>query len=141
MFWSALPLISFVLHALWERAHIVLYTDYDAMEGVLPVWLVATLGDVLYTLVAVGAVSVLRKYKVIRVQQGSRCEYGLFFLLGFGIALFVEYKALALHKWAYLPAMPLIPYLNVGLSPILQMTLLLPLSVFLSRALPLYSKR
>jgi hypothetical protein len=44
----------------------------------------------------------------------------------------VEYKGLMFHRWSYLPSMPIIPFLNVGASPVLQMTILLPLSLFLA---------
>jgi len=56
-------------------------------------------------------------------------------VLGFFIAVFVEYKGLFLNRWHYLEAMPVISGLGVGLSPILQMSLLLPVSVFLTKYL------
>lgn len=45
---------------------------------------------------------------------------------------YLAINALLLGKWSYAPTMPLVPYLRVGLMPILQMTLLLPLSFYLA---------
>lgn len=96
----------------------------------MPVALLATIGDVLYTLGAFALVSGF-KGKVAWLQEARRQDYLMLVTLGFFIALFVEYKGLALDRWQYLPDMPIIPLLNVGLSPVIQMALLLPLTFFI----------
>ncbi len=127
--YALLALISFLLHFVWERLHITLYTGYEAMEGVLPVYLFATLGDVAYTLGAVVLVSFFTGSLVWFVRARVWGFLGLA-IVGFCIALFVEYKAMALGRWEYTDAMPMLWSLPV--SPLVQMTLLLPLSVFLT---------
>jgi len=42
-------------------------------------------------------------------------------------------KALALGRWEYAAAMPIVPLLRVGLSPVLQMAVLLPLAVYFGK--------
>jgi hypothetical protein len=128
----ALTLVSCVLHAAWERSHIVLYTAYEKMEGALPVYVFATLGDVAYTLLAY-AVFALLKRDALWVRNAELSDFLLLAAAGFGVALFVEYKAFVLERWSYTPAMPIIPLLRVGLSPMVQMMLLLPLSVYLTK--------
>lgn len=129
---SAVPFVllvavAFILHFVWEMAHIPLYTGYEALGTGMSLTLLATAGDVLYTLAAVLLVALFKQnFKWIRAAKPS--DYVGLGVLGFCIALFVEYKALALHRWAYTAAMPL--FAGVGVSPLLQMTLLLPLSVF-----------
>lgn len=127
----ALLVVSGAVHSVWEYLHMGLYVGYGALEGALPVWVYATLGDVAYTLVA-GLLIALFKGRMDWVGDARGRDYPGLAILGFTIALLVEYKALALHRWAYAAAMPIIPYLHVGLSPILQMTLLLPLSVWIA---------
>lgn len=39
-------------------------------------------------------------------------------------AMLVEWRALHDARWTYAPAMPVIPIIHVGLSPILQMTII-----------------
>ena len=122
-----------LLHLLWECAHVRLYTGYEHLTH-MPILVYAISGDVLYTLVAIFFVSLV-KGQLDWLAMPSVRDLMALMLLGFWIALFVEYKALALHQWAYLDTMPIIPILNVGLSPIVQMTILLPLTVLFSAGL------
>ena len=137
---ALLALVSFALHFVWEFSHVRLYTGYSHWSGNAPVYVLATFGDVLYTLGAFALVCAIKKtYDWVRDATAS--DYLVLVSLGFLIALFVEYKGLALDRWQYLPQMPIIPVLKVGLSPILEMSLLLPLSVFLAARVSLFVER
>jgi hypothetical protein len=121
--------VAFVLHSVWEASHVGLYVGYAGLDTFgLPLTLWATLGDVLYTVGAYLLVALIKGDLAWAARFGWRDGAALA-LIGGTIALLVEYKALALHSWAYASAMPIIPYLHVGLSPVLQMTIVLPLSV------------
>jgi hypothetical protein len=133
--YAVIAAIAFLFHLAWERVHIRLYTNYDAMKGILPVHVLATIGDVAYTLCAVFFVAILKRDVVWFLSPVSTADIFLLAGLGFCLALFVEYKALYFKKWEYLPSMPIIPYLHVGLSPIAQMTVLLPVTVCIAAAL------
>ncbi len=55
-------------------------------------------------------------------------------VLGALWAIGIEYNAVILnHRWAYADFMPLLPLLNVGLLPVVQMMVLPLLSIFLTR--------
>lgn len=129
---------AFLLHYAWEALHAPLYTNYGSLGGPLPLALYATLGDVFYTLFAVAVVALYRRDGgwIIRARG---VDYAALALFGFCISVFVEYKALFLERWEYAPAMPLL--FGIGLSPILQMAVLLPLSVFLARLLLRFFKK
>jgi hypothetical protein len=128
-----LSVVAFVLHLFWESAHVSLYGGFEHITT-MPITFYASLGDVLYTL---GAVLMIALFKG-RADWFTELHWndltGLA-LVGFCIALFVEYKALAFDSWFYLDAMPIIPIFEVGLSPIVQMTILLPLSVWVASRL------
>lgn len=123
-------LVSFFLHLGWESLHVPLYAGYERWTGGSSVVLLATIGDVLYTLGAFALLSVFKK-NLDWIRDATLSDYLALAATGFFIALFVEYKGLALGRWEYLPAMPIIPFLGVGLSPILEMTFLLPLTLLL----------
>ena len=127
----------------WEYTALPLYTDYAALGSGPPLVLWASCFDVVYVLGIVGAVA-LWKGKKDWMVQGTAHEYFLAVFLGFLVALFVEYKALYFHRWGYAAAMPIIPILNVGLTPIIQMTVFAPLSALLAglaeRRFLVYSK-
>jgi hypothetical protein len=125
--YAALTAVAFLFHVVWERMHIRFYTNYNAMKGRLPVVINATIGDVMYTLAAVLILALVSHDPLWFSDAGMR-EFALLAVFGFCIALFVEYKAMRLKRWEYLPAMPRL--FGYGLSPLLQMTVLLPLSVY-----------
>lgn len=122
-----LAIVSFLLHLAWEWMHIVLYTEYDALKGRIPVFVFATFGDVLYTILAVLTVSLFKGGLLWMLSPQTNDLLGLM-VVGLWVAVFVEYKAKALHRWKYTDSMPTIS--EIGLSPVAQMTVLLPLSVF-----------
>ena len=130
--WIALSLITFIPHLFWESFHISLYGGYDNLSPYLPISIWATIGDVFYTLAIVGLISVFKNNLHWIENRMSKKDIISLAVAGFLVALSVEYKAIALDRWFYLPNMPVIPILEVGLSPILQMTLLLPLSVYVT---------
>ncbi len=131
-FWQILcvAVVSFIAHFMWEMAHIGLYTGYEHITR-LPITLYATIGDVVYVLIGVLLVSLFKR-SFAWFDTPNRGDFIALAVIGFLIALFVEYKGLMLGRWVYTDAMPIVPLLNVGLSPLVQMTILLPLSVWIS---------
>jgi len=128
-----LAAIAGVLHLVWEKMHVRLYGGYQHLTRI-PITVYATMGDIGYTIGAVLLVSLLKE-DLSWVLSPSGGELVGLAVLGCMIALLVEYKALALKRWFYLDAMPIVPVLRVGLTPIMQMTVLLPLSVWLASEL------
>jgi len=53
--------------------------------------------------------------------------YVLIEVTGVVLAVIVEWAALRRGRWAYRPAMPLVPGFGIGLIPVLQMAILPPL--------------
>ncbi len=121
--------VTFILHLVWESVHLSLYKGYEKLGTGWRLSLMATLGDVMYVLLAVLFMSLVKE-NVTWLSHPTFVNYGNLALLGFAIALFVEYKALALRRWGYGDRMLLV--FGVGLSPLLQMTILLPLAVYIA---------
>ena len=134
--WLILILLAFSLHFVWEKSHLPLYYGYQNLSPFLPITIWATVGDVLYTLVVVGIATLFKKDFGWIKNIGRKDIIGLA-IAGFFVALFVEYKAFAFNLWFYSSEMPIIPIIRVGLSPVLQMTILLPLSVYITNKLSL----
>ena len=135
---ALLALVSFVLHFAWESEHLTLYTGYEGISGPFPVTLYAALGDVVYTLGAYLVIALLLRSPDWPLGA-SRRSYALLVVLGLSIALFVEWKAALLSRWEYAEAMPTL--FGIGFSPLVQMALLLPLSVYLSAELCLFLRK
>jgi len=127
---AAIAVVAGALHLVWEGMHVSLYGGYETLTR-LPITFYATIGDVGYTIGAV-LLAALFKGNFRWLSAPSMRDLAGLAVMGALIALFVEYKALALGRWFYLDAMPMIPILNVGLTPILQMMILLPFSVWVA---------
>ena len=130
-FFAIFIFISAILHFVWESFHIRFYGGYDALSPYLPLSLWATIADIFYAIAALLFVSLIKHWFGWLGAPRWNDILGLA-LIGFSIALFVEYKAFIFGKWYYLDTMPIIPFLEVGLSPILQMTILLPFATYLA---------
>lgn len=126
---AIISFVSFILHLTWERSHIHLYTGYDALKGRLPVFVWASLGDVMYTFFAIILAGIFKGSLYWFLFPRLADFLGLA-IMGFLIAIFVEYKAMALKRWEYTGKMPRL--FGLGATPLIQMTVLLPLSVYMT---------
>lgn len=65
--------------------------------------------------------------------RGRWNMYATTAVLGLAFAALVEHWALATGRWSYTERMPVVSLLSAGLWPLLQMTLLPPLTFLLAR--------
>lgn len=106
---------SFLLNLIWENLHSYLYVHYGGGEITQLILLRATLFDAAFiTLLAVPFIT-LPYFR-------ARKWYALIF--GFVAAVLIEIYALNSGRWAYSSLMPVIPLLNTGLTPSIQLGLL-----------------
>lgn len=124
----ALIITAFLLHVIWENAQAPLFVGYQSFSQHLAICLIGTLGDVVITLLTLALVWLLKKD-----IPSTKADFLALAIIGLMIAIAIEQNALLLDKWNYTSAMPLLPYLQVGLLPILQMTFLLPFSFYLAK--------
>lgn len=129
-----LSFVAFVLHIVWENAQAPLFQGYASFANHFPVCVVGALGDVAITLLVYFIVALLKNDFNWIVTLNKKDIVSLV-VAGFFIAAGIEWRALLFGRWAYTGAMPIIPYLKVGLAPILQMMLLLPFSMYLTKKL------
>jgi len=133
-FFATTTLASFVLNEIWEMAQMSAYVDTTGHS-----W-TSTLG--LCTRAAVGDVGiVLGIYASGALAAGDlgwglRSRWNIYAtaaVLGLAYAALVEHAALAAGRWSYTERMPVVSVLGAGLWPLLQMTLLPPLTFLFAR--------
>ncbi|MDP2789036.1 MAG: hypothetical protein Q8O46_03230 [bacterium] len=134
-----LSLIAFFSHVIWENMQAPLFQGYASFVSHFSMCLVGTVGDVVITLFVYVLVALL-KNDFNWIATLNKKDIVVLAVIGFFIAVGIEWRALLFGRWAYADAMPIIPYLEVGLTPILQMTLLLPLSMYLTKKIAPLSK-
>lgn len=127
-----LSFVAFFLHIIWENAQAPLFVGYSSFGKHLPICFLGTIGDVVFTATMYLGVSLLKNDFAWIVRLNKK-DILVLTAIGFFFALGIEWRALLFNRWSYTNAMPIIPYLRVGLAPILQMTLLLPLSFYLTK--------
>jgi hypothetical protein len=124
---AVLAVSAFFLHLIWENIQAPLYDGYQSFSQHIPICFIGTLGDVLITLLVFAFLWLLKKDLL-----DTRNNFFALAIIGFVIAVAIEQHALLLGKWSYTATMPIIPWLGVGLTPIIQMTILLPLSFYIA---------
>jgi hypothetical protein len=109
-FWILLFLAAFVVNGIWEEFHSVLYLHYKGGEITHLILLHASLADGLFITSLFALVLFLKRV-------------WLFPVLAVSLAISIEWWALESSRWVYSENMPIIPFLEIGLTPTLQLAL------------------
>lgn len=128
-FLMGIVIISFLLNSIWELAHSPLYLwhQYD-FEHVL-ICALASLADTVIVLIMIFLFGLLFK-NVFWVNHLTVSRIIVLAMVGAIGAIIGEMWHTSKGDWAYADYMPLIPWLGVGVSPVLQFTIL-PLIIFI----------
>lgn len=129
-----LSLIAFGLHYVWENAQAPLFQGWTSFFQHFSICLFGTVGDIVITLSVYLIISLLKNdfYWIIALNKK---DVAVIAVVGFFIAIGIEWRALLFGRWAYNDTMLVVPYFKVGLAPIIQMTLLLPFSMYIVKKL------
>lgn len=93
------------------------------------VFLFCTLASVIDAAVTIGIYLLLNRFNL----SNQVLFYLSAALFGALCATFFEWFAFRFELWRYNQAMPIVPIINVGLLPFVQLTLLVPLAIWLAR--------
>jgi hypothetical protein len=104
--------VSFVLNFLWENLHARFYTQHLGRRINQKILFIASLGDV----IILSFFALLWNF-IPLFQINS----WLVIPLGLIIAAAIEKYALARNRWSYHETMPIVPYLNIGWTPFIQL--------------------
>jgi hypothetical protein len=114
---------GFVFNFAWEMAQSYLYESMGTAWEATRRCFVASIGD------AVMVLGVLTVVRVVAHRGSAARQRALTALAGGAVAVIVEWWGLSQGRWAYLPAMPTFPGTELGVVPLLQLTLLAPLTM------------
>jgi hypothetical protein len=129
--------LSFVLHLVWENLQAPLYVGLGTIVQHFPICLFATAtGDMIFMAIIYLAVAAVHRDLWWPLQKKSYSHIGTWIiaiLVGSLLAISFELWAIFVDfRWVY-GAMPLLPIVKVGLTPVLQMILIPPLVIWLSK--------
>lgn len=129
-FFVALLAVSFGLNWVWEMFQMPAYAEMADRSWTETAWrcTLATLGDVAVTFAVYGVGALAAR----RLEWGAMRRWNVFVaagLMGAAVAIALEWRALAIGTWSYNRHMPVLAFLDVGLWPLLQLTVLVPLAL------------
>jgi len=124
--------ISLVLNLVWENLQAPLYQGYSSFWQQLPVCSVASLGDALIILVLYFVLAIVNK-DMLWITKMSRADVAVLIVIEALVAIGIEKWALTTGRWQYDSAMSLIPYVEIGFLPVIQMILLPILTYYISK--------
>jgi len=108
-------ILAFLLNVVWENLHAVLYTSYKGGEITQFILIRASLFD------AVVITCFLLPFLFLPFLKN---KLWLILLIGTLIAVINEWYGLTTSRWAYNSFMPIVPFFEVGLTPMFQLGLL-----------------
>lgn len=131
--WAAAAGFAFLLHFAWEMLQFPFYAGMAEAPHGPATWtcLRATFGDVVLALAAFGVVGVATRGRLWRGRLRPS-HLALYVAFGLVVTIALEYASVHLWgRWEYGPGTPTI--LGIGVPPLLQWTLLPPLTLWLVR--------
>jgi len=120
----------------WELAHLPLYTIWQSPgpRAAVLAALHCAVGDVV--LAALALTTALPLVRPLRPRHRLVAASLVATALGVGATIVLERLQTQVWRgWTYADAMPIVPWLEVGLSPLLQWTLLPPVMLAVARRL------
>ena len=126
-----MSILALLLNFAWELIQIPLYKNpvYDINH--IAFCALASLADVLMVLLLYFAIAIIFK-RPFWVKPLKIHLFIIVVLTGGAGAALSEIRHLALGSWAYSDSMPIIPFIHVGISPVLQFMLLPSLIYYLT---------
>lgn len=124
-------LVGFLLNLIWEIAQVPLFQEASFTANHIMYCALASIADAIMVLLIYNGFALIYKnhfwpadFTLLRVA--------LIMLVGGIGAILAELRHLSLGNWSYAETMPLVPFVKVGWSPVLQFMLLPPLIYYLA---------
>jgi len=121
-----IAIIAFISQGIWEYVVCGTYYNVEAIDNMTLLMVQATMGDVAITLTIFNLLLVISKS--IKWKMDIK-DLVIIILYAFAATAFFESRALRLDRWSYSVAMTYFMGSGIGLVPVLQLVILLPLSV------------
>ena len=127
-FYPTLAITAFGLNWIWVMAQMFAY-QIKPEESIWQIFLFCTLASVVDAIVTAAIYATLKSL----LRLGGTKFYLAAAFSGAWVAVFFEWLARLFNLWSYNERMPVIPFLETGLLPLTQLTLLVPLAIWLTQ--------
>ena len=120
--------VAFLLNFVWEVMQIPLYNGSSFNTSHIAFCALGSLADVIMVVLLYLVFAIIYK-NAFWIQNVKWQKIIILMLIGATGAILSEMRHLSLSSWAYADSMPIIPVVKVGISPVLQFTIL-PLLIY-----------
>ncbi len=121
--------IALLLNLIWELVQMPLYKGSSYSIKQIAFCTLASVADALMVLLLYFGVAFIFS-SPLWIQHLKWQQITIVILIGGTGAILAEMRHLSSRSWAYDNSMPIIPFVNVGISPVLQF-MILPLLIYL----------
>lgn len=128
----SVSIISFILNGAWEYFQCPLFVHLR-LEATTTAMLIAILGDVLLNWISVLPSAYLNCNLLWFLEKWKRNDLVLLTCVNVVLSILVERFGLYFKRWTYTPSNPMLWGLGISIFPFLQLVLLVPLNLWLSR--------
>ncbi len=127
--WNA----AFALNLLWESAQVFAFSSLDEASA-FEIFILVAIASAADAFITLAAFLIVALFKLDRHWWKSAKASDFFIFAAFGAvsAALIETIALSRGTWSYGDYMPIVPLLEIGLLPFLQLTILLPAALGIS---------
>lgn len=127
-----ITILAFLLNFAWEVVQGPLYEGFSKDIQHIAFCALAAVADAVMVLLLYLAFALVYNKNPFWVQKLTTLRIAIVVLAGGIGAILTEMRHLSEGNWAYAESMPIIPIVNVGLSPVLQFMVLPVLIYYLS---------
>ena len=124
-------ILAFLFNFIWEMVQMPLFQGMTFNVKVTSFCALASVADGIMTLLLYYVFAFIYNERLWAKNLTVLRTIALMIIGGFG-AIIAEIWHTSLGNWTYTESMPLLPFVNVGLSPILQFMMLPPIIFYLS---------
>ena len=125
--------IAFILQLIWEYVQCGTFFVVTDITGHTRLMLSATFGDMMMSVVLYMLLTVVNNDINWFLNKWHKHDYVITILYSLFLSFYFEVHALYTGRWGYNPkTMPLFPNTNIGLIPVIQLIVLLPLIFYIS---------
>lgn len=131
LFAFRVAILAFLLNFAWELIQMPLYQGSSYSISFIGFYALASVADAIMVLLLYFGFALILK-NMFWIEFLNTQQIIVVILTGGIGAVLSEMRHLSLGSWVYDDSMPIIPYVNVGISPVLQFMILPLLTYFLS---------
>jgi hypothetical protein len=127
-------LLAFILNFAWEIIQGPLYIGFNYSIFHIAFCGLASAADAIMVLLIYFVLIIIYK-DLLWIKHINIQRILILILIGGVGAILAEIRYLSIGNWAYAPSMPILPFVNAGLSPVIQFMLLPGLIFYISTIL------